>query len=213
MDHELLLLINRKWTGPGLDRLMAIMSSAALWGLPLALIAVTACVRGGFKARAFVLIALLAFGLTDGVLGRFTKKAVARPRPHQSEAGVRTIDLASPVWKNLAAPLKEKISTGDGRGKPGSSFPSNHASNTAAVAMVCALLWRRWGWLAFLPSMCVAYSRVYTGAHWPTDVIAGICFGVGAALLVFTLVEWAWRRWGARLAPRLAAQHPSLLSP
>lgn len=191
---------------------MAILSSAAFWGIPLGVIAVASCYYGGFRARAFVVISLLAFGLTDGVIGRTVKSVVGRPRPHQSEAGVRTIDLASPAWRGLFAPVKEKLSTGDGRGKPGKSFPSNHSANTAAVAMVAALIWRRWGWLAFIPALGVSYSRVYTGAHWPTDTLAGICIGVGAALLMMAVAEWAWRRWSHRWAPRVAAMHPSILT-
>lgn len=191
---------------------MAIMSSAAFWGIPLGIIAVSACWFGGFRARVFVVVALLAFGLTDGVIGRTVKRAVGRPRPHQSEAGVRTIDLASPAWRGVFAPVKEKISTGDGRGKPGNSFPSNHSANTAAVAMVAAFLWRRWGWLAFLPALCVSYSRIYVGAHWPTDTLAGIAIGIGAALAMLAVSEWAWRRWAPRWSPSLATAHPSLLS-
>jgi membrane-associated phospholipid phosphatase len=211
MDQKLLFLINREWTSPALDRLMAIMSSAAFWAIPLAIIAASSCWWGGFRARTFVILALLTFALTDGVVGRTLKKTVGRARPSQSEVGIRTIDLASPAWRGVFAPVKEKLSTGDERGKRGGSFPSNHAANTAGIALLATLLWRRWGWLALLPSMCVAYSRVYVGSHWPTDVIAGILIGFATALLVLTLAEWAWRRWGQRLAPRIAAQHPSLL--
>jgi len=210
MDQKLLFLINHEWTSPGLDRFMAIMSSAAFWGLPLGLIVIASAVWGGFRGRVFVVLALATFGLTDGVIGRTLKKTVGRARPSQSEAGTRLVDLAPPAWKNVASPLKIKTATGAEKGQPGGSFPSNHACNTAGVAMIAALLWRRWGWLGFLPALAVAYSRVYVGAHWPTDVLAGIGIGIVSALLVFWIASLLWRRQGPRLAPQLAARYPTL---
>ncbi len=212
MEQKLLFLINHEWTSPTLDRLMAVASSAALWAVPLGAIALALAIFGGFKARAFLVVAGAAFGLSDGVFGNAIKHHVARLRPHQSEVGVRQLNLARPPWRGLFAPVKEKISLGTGRDETGRSFPSNHATNTTAVALITALFWRRRGWLAFLPALLVAWSRIYTGSHWPLDVAGGICLGLGVALLTFALAEWAWRRFGARFSPQLAALYPSLLS-
>ncbi len=211
MDKKLLFLINHDWTCPALDRLMAVMSSAAFWTVPLVLLAIVLCVRGGFKARTFLAVALIAIGVSDGVFGNTIKHAVSRLRPHQSEVGVRTLDLASPAWRGLFQPLKQKTSLGTEVDRPGNSFPSNHAANTTAAALITALLWRQRGWLAFIPALIVSYSRIYIGAHWPSDVLAGICVGLAAGLLALLLAELVWRRWGARIAPRIAAQNPTLL--
>ncbi len=213
MDQKLLFLINREWTSPVLDKLMALASSEAFWIVPLVIVALCFVWKGGFRARVFVAIAIIALGIADGVVGRNLKHSVNRLRPHQSEFGVRVLELASPVWKGVALPVKEKISLGTSRYKKeeGRSFPSNHSANTAAVALVAALLFR-WGWLAFFPALLVSYSRIYTGAHWPSDVAAGICLGCGTALLAFFAAEWAWRRFGERVAPRVTARHPSLLT-
>jgi undecaprenyl-diphosphatase len=113
----------------------------------------------------------------------------------------------------LFQPPAEKLSLGTERDGTGTSFPSNHASNNAAVALLAAIFFRRLGWLAFVPACTVAYSRVYTGSHWPSDVLAGFFLGMGVAFVFFVLSESLWRRLGSRIAPGLAARHPSLLPP
>lgn len=212
MDQKLLFLINREWTHPALDWLMAAMSSAALWTVPLVILSVLVFLRGGFRARSFVVVLLLAFVLSDAVFGSSIKKAVGRLRPHQSEFGVRQIEFTRPLWKGVFASVNEKISLGTERDETGRSFPSNHASNTAAAALVTAFFYRRRGWLAFVPALAVGYSRVYTGSHWPSDVAGGICLGMGVAFVAILLAESLWRWLTPRISPRLAAEHPSLLS-
>jgi undecaprenyl-diphosphatase len=64
-----------------------------------------------------------------------------------------------------------------------SSFPSGHAASAAAFVTAVAMESPRAG-LALVPlAGAVAYSRVHTGVHWPSDVGAGITIGVGAAAL------------------------------
>ena len=65
MDQKLLFLINREWTGPVLDRVMAVASSAALWTVPLVLLVLAVIVRGGFRARAFAVVVLLVGALAS----------------------------------------------------------------------------------------------------------------------------------------------------
>ncbi|MCX7868960.1 MAG: phosphatase PAP2 family protein [Terrimicrobiaceae bacterium] len=215
MDQQLLFLINREWTSPGLDRLMATVSSWPVWWPLLLLAGAALVVWGGFHGRAFVAVAGLAVGINDGVVVNLAKDWVGRPRPHEALEGVRTLDLARATPRLLAAglPLRENLSTARLVPPRGNSFPSGHASNSFALAAVCALFFRRWGWLAFLPAALVAYSRVYVGAHWPLDVAVSIFLGAGMGILAAVFCEWAWRRAGPRYFPRLALAHPSLLRP
>ncbi|WP_199432364.1 bifunctional phosphatase PAP2/diacylglycerol kinase family protein [Qaidamihabitans albus] len=63
-----------------------------------------------------------------------------------------------------------------------SSFPSGHAASAAAFVTAVTMESPRAG-RALLPlAAAVAYSRVHTGVHWPSDVGAGALIGVAAAL-------------------------------
>ena len=221
MDEKLLLLINRQWISPVLDRVMALLSSFPAW-VPLLLILVALLLwRGGFHARALVLCAAMIVGVNDGVISRTLKQLVGRPRPYESLDGVRQVDLgkatdfgkATPRLLALGKPLKIKLSEAplDRSQIHGHSFPSSHTINTISVALLVACFYRRFGWLAFLPALGVAYSRIYTGAHWPTDVCASIFLGLGATLLLLATFEWLWTNAGGRWWPRFHERHPSLI--
>ena len=61
----------------------------------------------------------------------------------------------------------------------GSSFPSGHTQNTAAVyAALARMVRRRWFYaLAAGILVLVGVSRLYLGVHWPSDVLAGAILG------------------------------------
>lgn len=77
------------------------------------------------------------------------------------------------------------------------SFPSEHTTQAAGIYLMIAILLSqrlRRGWremvivVAILIALAVAWSRVYLGVHYPTDVSAGLLLGWSWALLVF---HWA----------------------
>jgi undecaprenyl-diphosphatase len=88
------------------------------------------------------------------------------------------------------------------------SFPSDHATMAGAVAAALWLVSWRLGLTASVLAVAMAATRVYVGAHYPQDVIAGLALGVAVALVVWLivripmtrLVEWMRQ---TRLAPTL----------
>ena len=64
------------------------------------------------------------------------------------------------------------------------SFPSNAAAVGFALAMAIFLVNRRIGVAALILSTFYAFSRVYAGVHFPSDVIAGAGLGIFVTLAV-----------------------------
>ncbi len=214
MDQQILFLINHTWAHPVLDRVMAVLSSLDFWWPFLIAAGLIAVILGSFRMRMMLLTAGLAIAMTDALVVRTLKGVVGRPRPHEMLEGVRTLDLAAvkPRFLAVTMPLKEEYSVARIRPPRGNSFPSAHAANNFAVAAVCAVFFRRWGWLLFLPAVLVSYSRVYVGSHWPLDILVSCLLGLGVGFLVVVSVEALWRRWGGSCLPQLHTRHPSLLA-
>ncbi len=214
MDQRIFFLINGHWAHPALDLPMAALSSWDFWW-PLAVLGgLLLFLFGGFRGRATLVCIGLAVGLTDGVIVDAIKGAVGRPRPHQVLEGVRIVDLqkATPRLLALGKPAKVEYSMPSIQPLRGISFPSGHASNNFALAVVLAVFYRRWGWLYFIPAALIAYSRIYTGSHYPLDTIVAMILGAAIACLVLAAAETLWRRYAGRIVPRWFAAHPSLLA-
>lgn len=77
----------------------------------------------------------------------------------------------------------------------GSGYPSGHSTTAAMVATILVLLaWKylentlwRWGatGLAIAIMVLVGWSRIWAGAHWPTDVLGGWSYGIALTLLAW----------------------------
>ncbi|GAB2451913.1 phosphatase PAP2 family protein [Nocardia tengchongensis] len=62
-------------------------------------------------------------------------------------------------------------------------FPSDHAVLAGAAAAGLLIYTRRLGAFAAGFAVLLAFSRVYTGAHYPGDVLAGLVLGAAVAVL------------------------------
>ncbi|GAA1157544.1 phosphatase PAP2 family protein [Nocardioides aquiterrae] len=106
--------------------------------------------------------ALVAVGLNQLVAG-----AVAEQRPYAAMPGVLVLVSRS----------------------SDPSFPSDHAVMAGAVAAGVLLAHRRLGLLAAGLAVLMAATRVYVGAHFPLDVVAGLALGAAAAVASYLLLR------------------------
>jgi len=213
MDKTLLLFINREWTNPFLDWLMATVTNFEVWLPILAITTLILLWRGNFRVRSFVIVTLVTLAFTDGVFTQFTKKIVNRPRPVQSLAEVREVSLEKkkPAILGIFLPVHVSFSQPPTGPVIGRSFPSGHAMNNTVIATMAILFFGRLGALYIVPAALVSYSRIYCGSHWPSDVLVSVLLAIGfsliAAAVLNMLYEWIVSRWFPTFS------RPSLLGP
>jgi len=119
------------------------------------------------RARRAALRGMIAVGVASVGANVVSKQVIRRPRP--------PVDLMPAVPRRARKPIT-------------TSFPSGHSASAAAFATGLALEWPALAAPVGLLAAGVAASRVATGVHYPSDVVAGTALGLGAGALTL----WWW---------------------
>lgn len=160
-DIWLFKKINQDWSMKWADAIMPVITDLhkTKWFFVILPIVILLILGKKYKIHAIsILIGLcVCLGVNDWAGGK-VKQSIPRPRPFQS------LTVTSAVQKSPAA--------------HNTSFYSNHAANNFALAVYMAFFMPVLSWLFFPIAFLIAYSRVYTGVHYPSDVIIGALMGI-----------------------------------
>ncbi len=134
-----------------------------------------ACLLLRQQTRRAALTALLSLVFSALVCNAFLKNLVERARPFNKIPGLQFLIRKPHDF----------------------SFPSGHTSSSFAAATVFLALLPMWaGVTALLIAMTIAFSRMYLGVHYPSDVfcgmVLGVLFGIAALLAVSMLLRAEW---------------------
>ena len=158
IDACILLWIQENLRGPVLDPIMKGITHLGDGGIfwiiaTLALLCFKKTRRTGIACAVSMIIGLLATNLV-------LKNWVARVRPYEVIEGLKILISKPHDW----------------------SFPSGHTTNAFAAAWVMfTMLPRKYGVPALILAILIAFSRMYVGVHYPTDILGGIAVGcIGA---------------------------------
>lgn len=149
---------------PALDRRLTQLSNAANYSALWLGIAAGLAVFGGHRTRRAAALGVASIAATSLTANAVVKPLLVRRRPDRIAARV-------PAARHVRMPAS-------------TSFPSGHAASAFAFATVvghklpaCAIPLR-------LLALGVAYSRVYTGVHYPGDVVVGALIGTACGTVV-----------------------------
>ncbi|MEW2352445.1 phosphatase PAP2 family protein [Spirillospora sp. NPDC029432] len=162
---------------PGLEYVLPRVSRLADHGVLWFTTAGAMSLTGRARLRRAALRGSIAVAVASPVVNVLGKQAFRRARP--------VVDLVPPIR------IRWKLPTSH-------AFPSGHSASAAAFATGVAMeAPRAVAAPVAVTAGAVAFARIYTGAHYPGDVLAGL--GIGAAAALGTRLVWPARPPVARV--------------
>lgn len=179
LDRELFLAING-WHAPMFDNIMYYVSQIWVFAPVFVYWLYMVFNRYGLK-KLLILIGFLGLLvlLTDQT-SNITKHAIKRYRPtHNLE-------------------IQSKVHTVNEYKGGLYGFFSGHSTNTFGVAMLLFLIFRKesilFRMVFFAWAALTAYSRIYLGVHYPSDIFVGFVVGIFWGYVVYRLIQFTFKQ-------------------
>jgi undecaprenyl-diphosphatase len=161
IDHGLFFAINNGMGGEWLDPVFLGLSSLGEWTIALVALACLADASRRVVARHLLVVLCAILVLAPLYLG--LKAGVSRARPVKAFAGQTDRVVRTPMGEE-DTPRRN-------------SFPSGHSAFAFFMMTYVGMARPRYRWPALALAGLVAVSRVYVGAHFPSDCVAGSTLG------------------------------------
>lgn len=174
LDTDVFLAING-WHAFILDPIMILFSHRHTWILMyVALAFVLWCYFGWQRTLVAIAIIGVSAGLSDFICASCIRPFFERMRPSNPENEISALVHLVNDYRS---------------GKFG--FPSCHAANTMALAMLSSLILCNRGYTIFIFGWALlqCYSRLYLGVHYLGDLIVGSAIGIIFASIVYDIVS------------------------
>lgn len=187
MNIILFRWINAGLQSPFLDRVIPLFSEREMIIIPLLTLLGFLLAWGSTRTRLAVVALVIALCAADFGSEQVIKPIFSKDRPYVQLPDVRVYQAGIWTHHDPAWDIYKRRQDSNG-------FPSSHAANAAAFAMVSILLYLPAALLTVPLALLVGFSRVYTGNHFPGDVAAGYFWGALCGIFAWYLVVGLWRR-------------------
>ena len=161
--------LNEKAANPVLDWIMPIVTDFRRSRIVLLLVWVFLVLFGGNRGRWVALTLIPLVAATDQLSASVLKPLVGRSRPVEVLGSVH-FWYGPEGWITTPAEVMRSY-------KSSFSFPSSHATNIMGAMFFLGLAFRKVLWPLVFIAVLVAYSRVYIGVHWTSDILVGMAIG------------------------------------
>ncbi len=203
IDIDLFRQINSGWIHPAADWFFYIVGDWGDWKIPLAFLGTCLLVFGSFRIRLCLLLLLLSVLIGACGVNLAIKTLSNRPRPYQALEEVRHFSRKSFGTFEIKMVSKEPWHNGH-------SMPSGHVANNFALGLIVTLVFGARGLWIWIWVLAMAWSRIYTGDHYPSDVAVSMFVSLLYTTGICCATGKLWQKWGGRLAPNLYARYPRL---